>query len=122
MRLTKVLKALDELKHTKLKELPIEGLDLKMDKKGNPIILIGETPLDKLNRQAQLFMAIQAVSMASGRLPLILCEAAEIDDKNLADLTGATAEAGMQLILARWMNDAPLRVMTAEEYQEALHV
>lgn len=113
LRLTKSLKALLDLKHKKLKELPIEGLDLKSDSKGRPVIMIGGVPLDKLNRQQALFVAIQAVQLAAGRLPLILLEAAEIDDAHLAELAGAIKDAGLQLVVARWKNNAPLQVETA---------
>lgn len=113
MRLSEIIERLDKLKHAKLKELPIEGLDLKLDSKGRPVILIGGLPLDKLNRQQQLYVAIQAVSLAEGKLPLILCEAAELDDKHVQELSEAAKGAGLQLVLARWENDAPLQVRAA---------
>lgn len=113
IRLTDTLKALDALKHRKLKELPIAGLDLRMDAKNRPVILIDGIPLDKLNRQTQLFVAIQAVSKAGGRLPLIICECAEIDDEKLAELAAAGKDAGIQMILARWETGAPLEVRAA---------
>lgn len=112
MRLSKVIERLDKLKHAKLKELPIDGLDLKVDSKGRPVILIGGLPLDKLNRQQQLYVAIQAVSLAEGKLPLILCEAAELDDKHIEELSEAAKGAGLQLVLARWKNHSPLEVLT----------
>lgn len=112
MRLTKIIKALDELKHRKLKELPIDGFDLKIDK-GKPIITINGVELEKLNRQQAIFVAIQAVSLASGKLPLILCEASELDDNSLRDLTAACKDAKLQLVLARWQNDSPLEVVSA---------
>lgn len=113
MRLSEIIERLDKLKHAKLKELPIEGLDLKLDSEGRPVILIGGLPLDKLNRQQQLYVAIQAVSLAEGKLPLILCEAAELDDKHVQELSEAAKGAGLQLVLARWENDAPLQVRAA---------
>lgn len=117
IRLSNTLQAIDELKHRKLKELPIEGLDLKADSRGRPVILINGVTLDKLNRQQQLFVAIQAVSLASGKMPLIICEVAELDDDHLSELAEAAAGAGIQLVLARWLNGEPLRVMGIEEYR-----
>ncbi len=113
MRLSKAIERLDKLKHAKLKELPIDGLDLKVDSKGRPVILIDSIPLDKLNRQQQLYVAIQAVSLAAGKLPLILCEAAELDSAHVAELTEAAKGAGLQLVLARWKDNAPLEVQAA---------
>jgi energy-coupling factor transporter ATP-binding protein EcfA2 len=113
MAMSAAIAGLDELKHRKLRELPIEGLDLRIDR-GKPVILIDGIPLDHLNRQKQIFVAIQAVSKASGKMPLILCEAAELSDTHLAELTQAAKEAGLQLVLARWENGEPLRMKTAE--------
>lgn len=117
-RLSVIIKSLDELKVRKLKELPIQGLDLSVEK-GKPIIRIDGIALDQLNRQQQLFIAIRAVSLAAGRLPLILCEVAELDDEHLKELTSATEEAGIQLMVARWRNNAPLAVVDSEEYAQA---
>lgn len=113
MRLDKAIERLDKMKHAKLKELPIAGLDLKADSKGRPVILIDGIPIDKLNRQQQLYVAIQAVSLSAGRLPLILLEAAELDDAHVAELGEAAKDAGLQLVLARWKNNAPLEVVAA---------
>ena len=109
MRLTKSIKDLDALKVAKLKELPIKGLDLRMAK-ATPVILIDGIPLERLNRQQQIFVAIQAVSQSSGTLPLILCEVAELSDVHLNELTEVASSAGLQLILARWANGEPLQV------------
>lgn len=119
IRLTQALKAIDELKHQKLRELPIEGLDLKADSRGRPVILIGGVPLDKLNRQQQLYVAIQAVSLAAGKMPMMLCEVAELDNAHLEEISQAAADAGIQLVLARWMDNSPLRVMSLAEYMES---
>lgn len=117
-RLSRVITALDDLKVRKLKELPIEGLDITVEK-GKPSIKINDIPLDRLNRQQQLFIAIRAVSLAQGKLPLILCEVAELDDEHLKELTSATEEAGIQLMVARWRNGKPLSVVSSEEYASA---
>jgi DNA repair exonuclease SbcCD ATPase subunit len=113
MKLTSIIRLMDALKHRKLKELPIPGLDIAMDSRQRPVIKIDGIPLDKLNRQKQLFVAIQAVSKAAGQLPLILAECAELDDDSLSELTEAAKDAGLQLIVARWKNEAPLEVVAA---------
>lgn len=112
LELTTTIERLDELKHRKLKEVPIAGFDMKFDGK-KPIITIDGIPLDRLNRQQQLYVAMQAVTQASGKLPLVLCECAELDDAHMRDLAEGMKESGMQLIVARWDNEGPLSVKAA---------
>jgi hypothetical protein len=116
IRFDQALKTIDALKHKKLKELPIAGLDLKADSRGRPVILIDGIPLDKLNRQQQLYVAIQAVTLAAGRMPLVICEAAELDDEHLREVAEACEAGGIQLVVARWTNKDPLRVIGLDEY------
>ena len=111
MELTQVIEDLDKLKHLKLRELPVEGFDLKMDGK-RPIITIGGVPLDQLNRQQQIYVAIQFVQQSAGSLPLVLCECAELDDDHMKELAAAAKDAGIQLIVARWETGIPLQVTT----------
>jgi energy-coupling factor transporter ATP-binding protein EcfA2 len=110
--LTTQIEALDALKHQKLKEVPIAGFDMKFEGR-KPVITIEGVPLDRLNRQQQLYVAMQAVTQASGKLPLVLCECAELDDAHMDELAGAMKEQGLQLIVARWDNDGPLAVKAA---------
>lgn len=117
MRLTKTIEAIDAMKRLRLKELPIDGFDLVMEK-NKPVIMIDGVPLDLINTQRQIFLAMQFVQFAAGRLPLIICECAEVSDTRLADLTGAARQAGLQLILARWSNNEPLSVLSDLEYAE----
>lgn len=112
MRLTDAIERLDALKHKKLKEVPIPGFDMTFDK-NKPVITIDGIPLDRLNRQQQLVVAMQAVTQASGKLPLVLCECAEMDDRHMAELAEGMKDAGFQLIVARWDNDGPLSVKAA---------
>lgn len=113
MVLTKQLKLLDILKSERLRTLPIPGFDIRIDAKGRPDILIDGIPLDNLNRQQQIYIAIRAVKLAVGPLPLIIAESAELDDNHAEELKEAAREAGLQLVLARWKNDAPLEVIAA---------
>jgi dihydroorotate dehydrogenase len=80
------------------------------------VILIDGIPLDKLNRQQQLYVAIQAVTLAAGRMPLVICEAAELDDEHLREVAEACEAGGIQLVVARWTNKDPLRVIGLDEY------
>lgn len=122
---TEILAALDRLKNERLRQLDIEGFDLKYDADQRPIIHIGETPIYRLNKQTQLFLAIKFIRKAQKanqndeQLPMILFESVEIDDINLRDLEAACLEAEMQLIVTRLETDpkrlaagGPLRVET----------
>lgn len=117
--LTKIIDGMDKLKHKKLRALPIDGFDLTFEKKRNgqegkaPIITINGVPLDQLNRQQQIYIAIQFVQQSAGTLPLVLCECAELDDDHMAELAAAAKEAGIQLIVARWETGVPLQVVAA---------
>ncbi len=113
LQLTKMLKRTDELKAMRLKDLPIPGLDISINAKSQPSITIDGIPLEKLNRQRQLYVAIQAVKQAHGPMPLILLEVAELDDNHLQELAEACKEADIQLIMARWETGAPLEVIAA---------
>jgi len=114
MRLTAVIKALDNLKHERLKQIDIEGFDLSKDSRGRPVVTINGVTLDQLNAQQQLFVAIQCIQFAAGSGRLIITEAADLNDEYMADLAAATKQAGYQLIAARWdKNGTPLTVKAA---------
>lgn len=118
MRLEAIMKAMDKLKIEKLKKLPIHGLDITTDAKNRPVITINGIPLDQLNAQQQIYVAIQAVKQAAGRLPLIICEAAELEEDHLLELAEACIEAKIQLIVAMRIRQEPLRVLSYDEYRE----
>lgn len=105
-RLNRVLKALDDLKLSKLAEIPIPDLDIKDGE-----ILIAGVPFDHLNTQAQMYTVIRAAKLALGELPLMVIDRAEsLDEERFAELAEAVAEAGLQMIAAR-VTDGPLRVV-----------
>ena len=122
IRLTDTLNAIDSLKNQKLRELPIEGLDLRSDSRGRPVILVDGIALDKLNRQKQIYLAIQAVSLACGQMPVMICEVAELDEPHIVELSEAANSAGIQLVLATRMRDEPLAVMNLDEYRQKVGV
>lgn len=106
--LTRTIAALDELKLSKLRELPIEGLDIR-----DGDIYVNGTQFDHLNTQAQIFTVIQAANLALGELPLMVLDRAEsLDDERFAALAAAVEEAGLQLIAARVV-EGPLKVEVA---------
>lgn len=103
--LSRTIKALDELKLSKLAEIPIPGLDIK-----DGDILIDGVPFDHLNTQSQMYTVIRAAKLALGELPLMVIDRAEsLDDERFAELSEAVAAAGLQMIAAR-VDTGPLRV------------
>lgn len=106
--LNRTLKALDDLKLSKLAEIPIPDLDIK-----DGDILIGGVPFDHLNTQAQMYTVIRAAKLALGELPLMVIDRAEsLDDERFQELSEAVADAGLQMIAAR-VTDGPLKVEVA---------
>ena len=106
--LNRTLKALDQLKLSKLAEIPIPDLDIKDGE-----ILIAGVPFDHLNTQAQMYTVIRAAKLALGELPLMVIDRAEsLDEERFAELSEAVAEAGLQMIAAR-VTEGPLKVEVA---------
>lgn len=108
--LNRTLKALDQLKLSKLAEIPIPDLDIKDGE-----ILIAGVPFDHLNTQAQMYAVIRAAKLALGELPLMVIDRAEsLDEERFAELSEAVAEAGLQMIAAR-VTEGPLKVEVAAQ-------
>lgn len=106
--LNRTLKALDQLKLSKLAEIPIPDLDIKDGE-----ILIAGVPFDHLNTQAQMYTVIRAAKLALGELPLMVLDRAEsLDEQRFNDLAEAVADAGLQMIAAR-VTEGPLKVEVA---------
>lgn len=106
--LNRTLKALDQLKLSKLAEIPIPDLDIKDGE-----ILIAGVPFDHLNTQAQMYTVIRAAKLALGELPLMVIDRAEsLDEQRFNDLAEAVADAGLQMIAAR-VTEGPLKVEVA---------
>ena len=122
VRLTTAIENLDQLKYKKLKEVPIDGLDMVLDKFKRPVITIHGVPFDSLNSALQITLAINFVSYTSGALPLILCEVIDLDPDRMLDLINGAKEAGLQLVGARWKRRAPLGVQDESVYAEELEM
>lgn len=112
MRLTGIIEALDRLKNLKLKQLDVEGFDLVMDGR-KPVITINQVPIDRLNRQQQIYLAMQFVQHAHGTMPLMICECAELDESHREDIASVCRDSGIQLIITSLKDKAPLRVLAA---------
>ncbi len=111
VRKTAQLKAIDNLKTEKLEALPVEGLDIKVDAKGKPVILVHGIPLASLNQQQKIFVAVQLVATAQSKMQLILSEGAELNKGALKELTEALEAAGIQSLIARWDEKGPLTML-----------
>jgi len=101
--LDQALRAMDELKKSKLDNLPIPGLTIVDGE-----IFVDKIPFDQLNMARKFVVAVQIGSLGLGDLPLILTDTAEtLDEKEFASFCQAVEESGMQVIVAR-VSEGPL--------------
>ncbi len=123
--LTQCLEEMDQIKALKLKNLPIEGLDIEMDGK-NPIIKINGIPIERLNAQAQLYTIVKFIDAAQAGIgcefKVIVCEGAELVPSRLITLAEACIEAGIQLIVTMPVDKAPLQVLDLAGYKALVGV
>jgi DNA repair exonuclease SbcCD ATPase subunit len=88
---------LEALKKAKLAELPISGVEIRDGE-----IYLDGISFDHLNKQRQMFLAVQVASLATGKLPLIISDGFEqVDSENLKDFCEAIAGTNLQVIAAR---------------------
>lgn len=124
-RLSMALEDIDKLKARKLKELPVDGLDIKQNGK-ETIITVNDVPLHKLSGQEQIFLVVRFVSAAqkaSGcEMRLIVCEGAELSEKYLVELGEACQDAEIQLIVTMRQAGAELQVLSLDEYRTMVAV
>jgi DNA repair ATPase RecN len=108
--LSNKLKALDALKKSKLANLPIPGLDIR-----GGDIFIEDTPWDKKNTSDLWLTVIQIGALASGKLPLLICDHAEVlEGARWEEFLEAIGKSGLQVITAR-VTEGALRVESAEQ-------
>ena len=109
-QLTLVMDALDRLKSEKLREVKIPGFDIKFERqkgtrKESAVILIHGVPIDSINRQQALFVALQLVLLAQKDndsdevLPFAIMETAELVPSRREELREAAEAAGLQLVI-----------------------
>ncbi len=111
--LSDILKALDKLKKGKLAHLPIPGLDIQGDD-----IYIDGIPWDRKNTSDRWLTVIQIGALATGKLPLVICDRAEtVAGKRWEEFLGAIAKSGLQVITAR-VTEGTLRVESAASMGE----
>ena len=118
-RIEAILKAMEKLKIEKLKDLPIENLDIVTRDKGGPTILVGGLPFDRLSGQQQLYFAIKCVNQAmTGRLRVIFAECAELDDEHLITLCEVCRTVKIGLIATMRRAGEKLRVLSLDQFKE----
>lgn len=105
------LKAIEKLKHAKLKHLPVPGLDL-IDGE----IHVEGIPWNRVCTSSKWLTTIQIAACAAGKLPLIICDRAEhLSGKRWEGFVQAIRQTNLQVITARVTDDV-LRVESAEQY------
>ena len=111
-RRTRILERLEKIKHLKLKDIPIDGLDIKFDKK-RPVITVNRTPIEELSGQESMFLGFQCVLFAAGEYPLVLEEGDGLMEEYIKILANAcdAAPNPVQVILARHSEGGELRVV-----------
>lgn len=117
MRRTSIIEALEKLKHNRLRECPLEGLDIRFEKT-TPIITVNKTRIEKLSGQESLFLGLQCVQLASGDNPLVLTEGDSLTEEYVKILGDACAQAEtpIQIIMARHSEDGgELRVVRYDQ-------
>lgn len=109
------LKALDKLKKSKLSNLPIPGLDIR-----GGDIFIGGVPWGKENTSDLWLLVIQIGALATGKLPLLICDRAEtLEDARWGEFREAIGKSGLQVITAR-VTEGALRVDSADAPEAAV--
>lgn len=116
-----VMDALRKLKAQKMRAVDIPGFDIswikeKNARKESAVILIDGLPLDQLNRQQALFIALKLVVLAQKanpsdeQLPLVIMETAELVESKRQELRDAVERAGLQLVITVPVDGQPLTV------------
>lgn len=108
--LSNTLKKLDKLKKSKLANLPIPGLDIR-----GGDIFIDDITWDKQNTSDLWLTVIRIGALASGNLPLLICDHAEVlEGARWEEFLEAIGRSGLQVITAR-VTEGALRVESAEQ-------
>ena len=107
-----MLKAIDKLKIAKLSTLPIQGLDLV-----DGDIHVDKVPWEKVNTSDLWLTVIQMAALATGNLPILICDHAEhLEGKRWHEILPAIKKSGVQVITAR-VTKGILRVESVEEFE-----
>jgi hypothetical protein len=109
-RQTKAIEAVDAFKAGLLKDLPIDGLELR----GREIFIRG-IPWDQVNTAARVKVAVTVARLrAKAQLPLLFLDGAEaLDAEHFKLLEDELRAAGIQAIVAR-VEEGPLTIETKE--------
>lgn len=109
-KLTQMLNALEDLKKSLLKNLPIEGLEIKDGE-----IYYNNIIFDKLNTAEQVKIAIELAKIRAGRLGIICVDGLEkLDRATFEEFKNKAIESGLQMIVTR-VNDSELNIQTEAE-------
>lgn len=109
LKMDRAIARLRELRHEKMAEVPIPGLEMRDGEVYYQGLL-----LDAINTAQQIEIAAQIVSAAWGELPLLILDNAEhLDESMRSRFLDALRGADCQVVLAEVTN-GPLRIETPE--------
>lgn len=99
--LSSAINALDELKLSKLKNLPIEGLTFEVDQ-----FLVDATPWEHVNTARKIDVVLQIAALRRKELPfMVLDDAEHLDAEGLEALRLGAVAMGFQVIAAKVLED-----------------
>ncbi len=91
------LDSLDDLRKRKLKEMPIEGAEVRDGQ-----LFINELPYDNLSTSEKLRVAFQFAGLMPNKLPMMISDRAEsFEESNWQEVKAAAVESGYQVFFAR---------------------
>ena len=91
------LDSLDDLRKRKLKEMPIEGAEVREGQ-----LYINELPYDNLSTSEKLRVAFQFAGLMPNKLPMMISDRAEsFEESNWQEVKQAAVESGYQVFFAR---------------------
>ena len=102
---TEIMERFQRLKESKLKDLPIKGMEIVDGE-----IKLDGIPFDRLNLSRKVELAVQIAKIRAGALPLICIDGVELMDSNTFELFREEIRRnGMQAVVSR-VSDKPFAV------------
>ena len=106
-KLTQALTNLDNLKNNLMKDLPIQGLEIRDGE-----IYCQDIVFDKLNTAEQIKIAIEVAKLRAGELGIICVDGIEkLDKDTFNEFKSKAIESGLQMIVTK-VSDSELNIQT----------
>lgn len=108
LNLNDAIDALDDLRKKKMKEMPIEGAEVREGE-----LFINDLPFENLSTSEKMRVAFQFAGLMPNKLPMMISDRAEsFEESNWQEIKAAASESGYQLFFAR-VTEGELAVETA---------